>query len=120
MSQVGAPFVHEPEAEALPRLFLEFLHRSELQAGDSPCVGRSQASPGDQVLGAALDVELQLVGHVVFHLGAMDDVVPERADAGPEGHHASCARSAMSTASDARLHRSVSAFRRFRPAAVRL
>ena len=32
-------------------------------------------------LGTALDVELQLVGYVVLHLGAMDDVVPERADA---------------------------------------
>ena len=120
VSQVSARFVDQPEAKALPRLLLVFLHGPELEPRDPHGFFRREAPALDQVVGAGREVKLQLVGHVPLHVGAVEGIAPERPHASQKPHHASCARKAVFIASAVRFHRSVSAFSRFRPAAFRL
>ena len=93
---------------------------SEVEPRDPHGFCRRDAPARNEGVGAALEVKLQFVGHVSLHVGAVEDVVPERTQSSPERHYASCARSAVLTARMVRVQRSVAAFRCFRPEAVRL
>ena len=110
---------NDPQPEALPSLLLALFDGAELDPGDPQGLFRREAAARREIFGAALEVKLQLVGHVALHLRAVDDVAAERARA-TTARYASCALSAVLIASAVRFQRSVSAFIRFRPAAVKL
>ena len=119
-AKIAAQVVEQAQVARFTALFLVRLDRPELQSGLSLGFRSRQAAPG-QIVGADLDVGAKLLFHVPLEPRAADESVEPRAQARPHGHASSAlARNAAAIADTRRFQPSVSSWRRFRPAPVRV
>ena len=69
-------FQRLPQAEALPSLVLALLDRAEFEASAPQGSRSGEAAGGDQIVRTRVEMELELVGELLFEGAAIDEQPP--------------------------------------------